>query len=201
MRARFTRNTRTIFILLSLVQPVHLTYCITTSQHRHKQSYHAHKKTNKKLIHHDYRIDSIELLKMNHDYETRQILRKEPIYRKLYSSLLQEHRGILQAPPTDENSTTTTTITTQHHDDTNHPQQHNQFEDEDQILNTIFQTEMKNILVGVGASLAALASLRFVRSSYASSTVFGSVKAKAMQEAEREGKKRGTDTFQKNFCT
>ena len=142
---------------------------------------------------------------MNHDYETRQILRKEPIYRKLYSSLLQEHRGILQAaPPTkDENSTTTTTITTQqHHDDTtNHQQQHNQFEDEDQILNTIFQTEMKNILVGVGASVAAVASLRFVRSSYASSTVFGSVKAKAMQEAEREGKKRGTDTFQQNFCT
>ena len=144
---------------------------------------------------------------MNHDYETRQILRKEPIYRKLYSSLLQEHRGILQqAPPTkDENSTTTTTttITTQqHHDDTtNHQQQHHQFEDEDQILNTIFQTEMKNILVGVGASVAAVASLRFVRSSYASSTVFGSVKAKAMQAAEREGKKRGTDTFQKNFCT
>ena len=140
---------------------------------------------------------------MNHDYETRQLLRKEPIYRKLYSSLLQKHRGILQAQPTkDENSTTTTTITTQHHyDDTNHQQQHNQFEDEDQILNTIFQTEMKNILVGVGASMAALASLRFVRSSYASSTVFGSVKAKAMQEAEREGKKRGTDTFQKNFCT
>ena len=142
---------------------------------------------------------------MNHDYETRQILRKEPIYRKLYSSLLQEHRGILQAaqPTKDENSTTTTTttITTQHHDDTNHPQQHNQFEDEDQILNTIFQTEMKNILVGVGASVAAVAALRFVRSSYASSTVFGSVKAKAMQEAEREGKKRGTDTFQKNFCT
>ena len=140
---------------------------------------------------------------MNHDYETRQILRKEPIYRKLYSSLLQEHRGILQqAPPTkDENSTTTTTITTQHqHDDTNY-QQHNQFEDEDQILNTIFQTEMKNILVGVGASVAAVASLRFVRSSYASSTVFGSVKAKAMQAAEREGKKRGTDTFQKNICT
>ena len=139
---------------------------------------------------------------MNHDYETRQILRKEPIYRKLYSSLLQEHRGILQqAQPTkDENSTTT--ITTQHHDDTtNHQQQHHQFEDEDQILNTIFQTEMKNILVGVGASVAAVASLRFVRSSYASSTVFGSVKAKAMQEAEREGKKRGTDTFQKNFCT
>ena len=143
---------------------------------------------------------------MNHDYETRQILRKEPIYRKLYSSLLQEHRGILQqAQPTkDENSTTTTTttITTQHHyDDTNHQPQHNQFEDEDQILNTIFQTEMKNILVGVGASVAAVASLRFVRSSYASSTVFGSVKAKAMQAAEREGKKRGTDTFQKNFCT
>lgn len=139
---------------------------------------------------------------MNHDYETRQILRKEPIYRKLYSSLLQEHRGILQAQPKDENSTTTTTttITTQHHDDTNH-QQHNQFEDEDQILNTIFQTEIKNILVGVVASVAALASLRFVRSSYASSTVFGYVKAKAMQEAEIEGKKRGTDTFQKNFCT
>ena len=141
---------------------------------------------------------------MNHDYETRQILRKEPIYRKLYSSLLQEHRGILQqAPPTkDENSTTTITTQQQHHyDDTHHQQQHNQFEDEDQILNTIFQTEMKNILVGVGASVAAVASLRFVRSSYASSTVFGSVKAKAMQEAEREGKKRGTDTFQKNFCT
>jgi hypothetical protein len=143
---------------------------------------------------------------MNHDYETRQLLRKEPIYRKLYSSLLQEHRGILQAAhqPKDENSTTTTTttITTQHHDDTtNHQPQHNQFEDEDQILNTIFQTEMKNMLVGVGASVAAVASLRFVRSSYASSTVFGYVKAKAMQEAEIEGKKRGTDTFQKNFCT
>lgn len=147
-----------------------------------------------------YRFNRV--VKMNHDYETRQILRKEPIYRKLYSSLLQEHRGILQAQPTkDENSTTTTTITTQHHDDTNHQQQHHQFEDEDQILNTIFQTEMKNVLVGVGASVTALASLRFVRSSYASSTVFGYVKAKAMQEAEREGKKRGTDTFQKNFCT
>jgi hypothetical protein len=137
---------------------------------------------------------------MNHDYETRQILRKEPIYRKLYSSLLQEHRGILQAQPKEENNTTTTTITTEHHDDANHHNR-NQFEDEDQTLNTIFQTEIKNILVGVGASVAALASLRFVRSSYASSTVFGYVKAKAIQEAEIEGKKRGTDRFQRNFCT
>jgi hypothetical protein len=47
----------------------------------------------------------------------------------------------------------------------------------------------------------ALASLCFVGSSYASLTVFGYVKAKAIQEAEIEGKKRGTDTFQKNICT
>jgi hypothetical protein len=138
---------------------------------------------------------------MNHDYETRQLLRKDPIYRKLYSSLLQEHRGILQAQPKENNTTTTTTaITTEHHA-ANHHHRNNQFEDEDQTLNMIFQTEIKNILIGVGASVAALASLRFVRSSYASSTVFGYVKAKAIQEAEIEGKKRGTDTFQKNFCT
>ena len=132
---------------------------------------------------------------MNEVYETRKLLLKQGEYRKLYSSLLQKHRGILQTQPEESSTTAATT------EDGAISHCHNHFEDEDQTLNQIFQTEVKNLVMGMAATTVTLVSLRFTRSRYAASTVFGTAKAKIIQEAEIEGKRIGTDTFQKTFGT
>jgi hypothetical protein len=69
------------------------------------------------------------------------------------------------------------------------------FDDEQQCLNRIFHTEIKNLLVGIGVTATVLASLR-MGSKYALSTIFGEAKSKAFKEAEVEAKKRGTEGFQ-----
>ena len=125
---------------------------------------------------------------MNDDHEIRKLLLKQGEYRKLYSSILQKHRGSLQG-----NSGNGDAI--RGNDSDGH------FEDEARLLNQIFQTEVKNLATGIGATAATLASLRFARSRRAVSAVFGSAKAKVLYEAEIEGKRVGTDNFQKGFGT
>ena len=120
---------------------------------------------------------------MNNDIETRKWILKQGEYRRLYSKLLQKHRGALQATTTDEST-----------NNDNEP-----FSEELIVLTNIFRTEALNIVLGMGAAVATLGSLRFVRSKHAISTVFGSSKAAAMKKAESEGKRMGTDTFQKTF--
>jgi len=137
---------------------------------------------------------------MNDDYETRKLLLKQGEYRKLYSSLLQKHRGVLQTQP-DEGGVPNANENTNAKDGVSSYKNSNHFEEEDRVLNQIFQTEVKNVAMGIGATAVALASLRFARSRHAASTVFGSAKAKVLQEAEIEGKRVGTDTFQKSFGT
>mmetsp|Transcript_27742 Transcript_27742/g.61096 ORF Transcript_27742/g.61096 Transcript_27742/m.61096 type:complete len:267 (+) Transcript_27742:168-968(+) len=136
---------------------------------------------------------------MNDDYETRKLLLKQGEYRKLYSSLLQKHRGVLQTQP-DEGGVPNANENTNAKDGVSSYKNSNHFEEEDRVLNQIFQTEVKNVAMGIGATAVALASLRFARSRHAASTVFGSAKAKVLQEAEIEGKRVGTDTFQKSFA-
>lgn len=141
---------------------------------------------------------------MNDDYETRKLLLKQGGYRKLYSSLLQKHRGVLQTQ-SDEGGVSNEDVNTNANAHAKYGASSNKnanhFEDEDRVLNQIFQTEVKNVAMGIGATAVALASLRFARSRHAASTVFGSTKAKVLQEAEIEGKRVGTDTFQKSFGT
>ncbi len=121
---------------------------------------------------------------MNGDSETRKLILKQGEYRRLYSSLLQKYRGALQAS-TDE--------ATSYGNDP--------FKEESKVLTGIFRTEALNIALGMGAAAFTLGSLRFIRSRHAISTVFGNSKAAAMKEAEEEGKRRGTDAFQKTFGT
>ncbi len=121
---------------------------------------------------------------MNEDSETRKWILKQGEYRRLYSSLLQKHRGALQAK-TDEATSNGT----------------DPFAEESMVLSSIFRTEALNIALGMGAAVVALGSLRFIQSKHAISTVFGNSKAAAMKEAEAEGKRMGTDTFQKTFGT
>ena len=123
---------------------------------------------------------------MNDDTEARKWILKQGEYRRLYSKLLQKHRGALQADTRDDSSSD---------DNIGGP-----FAEESMALTNIVRTEALNIVVGVGAAVAILGSLRFVRSKHAISTVFGSSKAAAMKVAEEEGKRMGTDNFQKTFC-
>ena len=120
---------------------------------------------------------------MNEESETRKWILKQGEYRRLYSKLLQTHRGTLQAT-TDGDST----------NESNGP-----FAEESMILSNIFRTEALYIAFGLGSAAVTLASLRFVQSKHAISTVFGSSKAAAMKQAEFDGKKMGTDTFQRTF--
>jgi hypothetical protein len=121
-------------------------------------------------------------LTMNDDSETRKWILKQGEYRRLYSSLLQKHRGALQT--TNDGAT----------DSENDP-----FVEESGIMINIFRTEAKNIVLGTGAVVASMASLRFIRSKHAISTVFGRTKAEAMRDAEAEGQRMGTDAFQRTF--
>lgn len=125
------------------------------------------------------------------------IRQKESVYRKLYSALLRKHQGALQAsiqehtPSGQNNDNSYLIMTVNSHD----------FHHEDEIMNTILRTEVQNLLIGVGATALGFATLRF-GSRYAFSLgLFGTTKAKAMQEAEQQAKRRGTDTFQKSFGT
>ena len=121
---------------------------------------------------------------MNEDSDTRKWILKQGEYRRLYSSLLQKHRGALQASTNEATS----------ENKSNDP-----FAEESMVLTNIFRTEALNIALGMGAAVVTLGSLRFVQSKHAISTVFGNSKAAAMKEAEAEGKRMGTDTFQKTF--
>ena len=122
---------------------------------------------------------------MNDDTESRKWILKQGEYRRLYSSLLQKHRGALQQ---------TNDATSSSSSDDEDP-----FAEESRILNTLYRTEVQKIGLGLGAAMVALGSLRFVRSKHAISTVFGRSKAAAMQDAEAQGKKLGTHAFQKTF--
>jgi hypothetical protein len=123
------------------------------------------------------------------------IRQKESVYRKLYSSLLRKHQGALQTSsqygesgPNNGNNTNPVRTTSRP-----------DFDDEDETLSKIFRTEVRNLLIGVGATAFGLATLRFGSRNAFSSGLFGMTKAKAMQEAEEQAKRRGTETFQKTF--
>jgi hypothetical protein len=120
---------------------------------------------------------------MDEQYESLRIQQKESVYRKLYSSILQERRGVLQASNTNNDSDTTKSSV---------------FDDEQQCLSQIVRTEVKNLLVGVGVTAAVLVSLR-LGSKHVLSTMFGEAKSKAFKEAEIDARRRGTEGFQKSL--
>jgi hypothetical protein len=115
------------------------------------------------------------------DQETRRIQQKESVYRKLYSAILQKHRGVLQEHDDDNTSNVL-------------------FEDEQQMLNKIFYSEVKNLLFGVGVTAVTLVSLR-TGSRYALSKMFGDAKAQAFREAETQAKLVGTEGVQNRVGT
>jgi hypothetical protein len=113
------------------------------------------------------------------DNETRKLQQKESVYRKLYSTILQQNQGVLQ------NSSDNL---------------HGVFDDEQQTLNRIFYSEVKNMLLGVGVTAISLASLR-MGSRHALSSVFGEKKAKALKVAEFHAKQAGTEGIQNRIGT
>lgn len=130
---------------------------------------------------------------MNDDTEARKYILKQGEYRRLYSSLLQKHRGALQPSSSTMSSITTSDAVTGGQSDSD------PFAEESSILEAVFRTEARNIIIGIGFAASSFVSLRFVKSKYAISTVFGRTKAAAMKKAEVEGEKMGTDLFQKTF--
>jgi hypothetical protein len=125
------------------------------------------------------------------DSETRKWILKQGEYRRLYSSLLRKHRGALQGNRDGTETAAAPSGCSENSEDS--------FADESAILTGILRTEASNIALGIGAAAAALGSLRFIKSRHAMSSVFGRAKAEAMTIAEAEGKKMGTDSFQKTF--
>jgi hypothetical protein len=74
------------------------------------------------------------------------------------------------------------------------------FVDEQQKLNRIFQTELQNLLLGVGAAAVCFGLLRTARVS-ALSAIFGDVKARALLKAKEEAKQVGTEGIQNRVGT
>jgi hypothetical protein len=120
------------------------------------------------------------------DLEARKWQQKESVYRKLYSFILQKHKGALQEQPT------TTTDTSSKSSDV--------FADEQQLLNRIFQTEVQNLLLGVGATALCFGLLRTSKAR-ALLTILGEAKAKALLEANVQAKQMGTEGIQNRIGT
>lgn len=142
---------------------------------------------------------------MDAEWKLRQ---KESVYRKLYSELLKKHRGVLQhlgselepsSPSSSQSSSsqsstsssssssasyTTTAATTT-----------NVFQDESQVLNQIFRTEIVNLLVGVGSTAATLATLRWGKIRFLSSPLVGKTTL-VLHEAQAQARRHGTEELQ-----
>jgi hypothetical protein len=115
---------------------------------------------------------------MAYNSDANKARQKESVYRKLYSALLQNNRQVFQGINNKDDS----------------------FEDEQRQIQTVFHTELTNLLVGVGATAAVVASLRF-GPKYLLSRGFGGgdKKARAMREAETQAKLRGTEDIQRSI--
>lgn len=126
------------------------------------------------------------------DQETRRIQQKESVYRKLYSAILQKHRGVLQQKPSDGGDDNNTHSINNTSDDV--------FVEEQQLLNKIFYSEMKSLLFGVAVTAVTLGSLR-MGSRHVLSKIYGETKAQAFKEAEAQAKLVGTAGVQNRIGT
>jgi hypothetical protein len=118
------------------------------------------------------------------DWESKKARQKESIYRQLYSSVLKRHRGALQGlNDDDDNETTNDNVV---------------FQDEKKLLGQVFQTEVKNLVVGMGAALTVYAALR-VGPKYVMQRFGSAQKAKAIRESEEQARKGGTEETQRSI--
>jgi hypothetical protein len=123
---------------------------------------------------------------MDDDVETRILQQKESVYRKFYSALLRKHREVLQEKRQQHQASTEGAP-----DD---------FAEEQQVLNRIFQTEVQNLVLGVGATAVCFALLRTAKAS-AMPVIFGNAKARAILEANIKAKQIGTEGIQNRVGT
>ena len=130
------------------------------------------------------------------DGEAWKLRQKESVYRKLFSNLLQKHRGTLQEvessssplSPSENGKDPQTSVTLQEKDP---------YEDETNTLNQIFRTEVGNLVVGVASTALTFMALRFGKTTVLSSPVFGGVKTpEAFRQAEIHAKQYGTEHTQ-----
>ena len=110
---------------------------------------------------------------------------KESVYRKLYSSLFERKRSVIQALQNEENSA---------------------FDEERFHMQKVFQTEVTNLFIGACLSCTTFATLRLLPK-FLMQRFGGTAKARALREAEKQAKKRGTEATQnfvgkksKKFC-
>jgi hypothetical protein len=97
---------------------------------------------------------------------------KESLYRSLYSKLLRANRGLF--------------------DGASESAGNEDFAEERERLETVLSSEQKSLAIGVGASLTVFAALRF-----GPRLLGGKQLIKALEEAEEQAKKRGTEVIQK----
>jgi hypothetical protein len=138
------------------------------------------------------------------------IRQKESAYRRLYSTLLRKRRGALQRHQHHQHHKEDGQSGANNNDAKNisvaaakvvPSSEDDDFAEEEDALNRIFRAEVQNLLIGVAATALVWTSLRFGTRYAFSSGLFGIDKAVAMAEAERQAKRRGTETFQKTFGT
>jgi hypothetical protein len=122
---------------------------------------------------------------MDNEMETRKLQQNESLYRKLYSAILTKHKGVLQQ---------------RHQHYASIDDGCDVFAEEQNMLNRIFQTEVQNLALGVGATAVCFALLGFAKTS-GLSTIFGISKARAFLQAKEQAKKIGTEGTQNRIGT
>ena len=146
------------------------------------------------------------------DGEAWKLRQKESVYRKLYSNLLQKHRGALQevqstssssssssspVQSTSSSSSSSSSSETGNGTQTSTLQEKDPYEDETSTLNQIFRTEVGNLVVGVVSTAVTFMALRFGKTKILSSPIFGGVKTpEVFRQAEIHAKQYGTDHTQ-----
>mmetsp|Transcript_43568 Transcript_43568/g.105646 ORF Transcript_43568/g.105646 Transcript_43568/m.105646 type:complete len:287 (-) Transcript_43568:1647-2507(-) len=149
------------------------------------------------------------------DGEAWKLRQKESVYRKLYSDLLQKHRGALQEvqssssslsssssdPKVDKDppasSSSSSYNVTSSPQASVIPQQKDPYEDETNALNQIFRTEVGNLVVGVASTAVTFLALRFGKTRILSSPIFGGLKTpETFQQAESHARQYGTEHTQ-----
>lgn len=144
------------------------------------------------------------------DGEAWKLRQKESVYRKLYSDLLQKHRGDLQqaqlstsTPPESES-----TSRSQHDGESSLPPsssgtaRKDLYEDENNKLNQIFRTEVGNLVFGVASTAISFLVLRLGKIRILSSSLFGGIKtAEIFNVADAHARQYGTEHTQNRIST
>lgn len=152
------------------------------------------------------------------DGEAWKLRQKESSYRKLYSNLLQKHRGVLQQAPSPSQPESSSSSLPRPSPPSNivssigisrpsppplpHAPIIDPYNDETITLNHIFRTEVGNLVVGVVSTAATFMGLRFGKTRIlTSSSLFGNKTAETFQQAQTHARKYGTESIQNNIGT